>query len=28
VVYILASGYQDLAESLEPLMPIQIKKKD
>jgi len=28
VIYILASGYQDLAESLEPLLPIQIKKKD
>lgn len=28
VVYILASGYQDLAESLEPLLAIQIKKKD
>jgi hypothetical protein len=28
VVYILASGYQDLAENLEPLLPIQIKKKD
>ena len=28
VVYILASGYQDLAESLEPLLQIQIKKKD
>jgi hypothetical protein len=28
VIYILASGYQDLAESLEPLLPIQIKKKE
>ncbi|MDH5386208.1 MAG: hypothetical protein OEY18_16025 [Candidatus Aminicenantes bacterium] len=28
VVYILASGYQDLVENLEPLLPIQIKKKD
>jgi hypothetical protein len=28
VVYILASGYQDLVESLEPLLPIQIQKKD
>ncbi len=28
MVYILALGYQDLAENLEPLLPIQIKKKD
>jgi len=28
VVYVLASGYQDLVERLEPLMAIQIKKKD
>ncbi len=28
VIYILASGYQDLVERLEPLMAIQIKKKD
>jgi hypothetical protein len=28
VVTILASGYQDLAERLEPLMSIQIKKRD
>ncbi len=28
VIYILASGYQELADQLEPLMPIQIKKKE
>ncbi len=28
VVYVLASGYQDLVERLEPLMALQIKKKD
>lgn len=28
MVYVLASGYQGLAERLEPLMAIQIKKKD
>jgi hypothetical protein len=28
VVFIQTSGHQDLAESLEPLLPIQIKKKE
>jgi hypothetical protein len=28
VVYVLASGYQDLAERLEPLRAIQVKKKN
>jgi hypothetical protein len=28
VIYVLASAYRDLAEKIEPLMPIQIKKKD
>lgn len=28
VVYVLSSGYQDLVERLEPLMAIQLKKKD
>jgi len=28
VIYFLTSGYQDLAEKLEPLMAIQIKKKE
>jgi len=28
MIYILASGYKDMIEQLEPLMAIQIKKKD